>query len=279
MKISYKKLWVLLIQRDISKVTLRKEVGIAAGTMSKLNKGEEVALPILLRICDYLDCDIGDICEAVREENSPAIKEASDRDGTKRIQCGRGEAIIWFIEFRKVVELLSEGKDINQIKSLALNENLFAAPTTLRANQIYHTVTGRIKTLDKSFIPLFMRSDLATQKLFALVAAMAYDTLFFDFVYEVIREKMILGTTELSDSDVRVFFKDKQQQNEKVAGWTDATLVRLGRCYKTMLYEAGVIDKAKTARKILRPILDPELVRWLNQNDMGVYVKALAGVR
>ena len=67
MKISYKKLWVLLIQRDISKVTLRKEVGIAAGTMSKLNKGEEVALPILLRICDYLDCDIGDICEAVRE--------------------------------------------------------------------------------------------------------------------------------------------------------------------------------------------------------------------
>ena len=66
MKISYKKLWVLLIQRDISKVTLRKEVGIAAGTMSKLNKGEEVALPILLRICDYLDCDIGDICEAVR---------------------------------------------------------------------------------------------------------------------------------------------------------------------------------------------------------------------
>ena len=94
MKISYKKLWVLLIQRDISKVTLRKEVGIAAGTMSKLNKGEEVALPILLRICDYLDCDIGDICEAVREENSPAIKEVNNRDGTKRIQCGRSEVIL-----------------------------------------------------------------------------------------------------------------------------------------------------------------------------------------
>ena len=59
MKISYKKLWVLLIQRDISKVTLRKEVGIDAGTMSKLNQGEEVALPILLRICDYLYCALG----------------------------------------------------------------------------------------------------------------------------------------------------------------------------------------------------------------------------
>ena len=66
MEISYKKLWVLLIQRDITKVTLRKELGISTSTMSKLNKGEEVALSVLLRICDYLDCDIGDICEAVR---------------------------------------------------------------------------------------------------------------------------------------------------------------------------------------------------------------------
>ena len=66
MKISYKKLWVLLIQKDITKVELKREVGISAGTMSKLNKGEEVALSVLLRICNYLNCDIGDICEAVR---------------------------------------------------------------------------------------------------------------------------------------------------------------------------------------------------------------------
>ena len=69
MKISYKKLWVMLIQRDITKVQLRADVGISAGTMSKLNKGEEVALSVLLRICDYLNCDIGDICEAVQAGN------------------------------------------------------------------------------------------------------------------------------------------------------------------------------------------------------------------
>ena len=69
MKISYKKLWMLLIQRDITKVRLKRDLGLAAGTMSKLNKGEDVALSVLLRICDYLDCDIGDICEAVRPGN------------------------------------------------------------------------------------------------------------------------------------------------------------------------------------------------------------------
>lgn len=67
MKISYKKLWVLLIERDIPKSILCQEIGLSPSTVSKLTKGEEVALSVLLRICDYLDCGIGDICEAVRE--------------------------------------------------------------------------------------------------------------------------------------------------------------------------------------------------------------------
>ena len=69
MKKKNKKLWMLLIQKDITKVRLKRDLGLAAGTMSKLNKGEDVALSVLLRICDYLDCDIGDICQAVRAGN------------------------------------------------------------------------------------------------------------------------------------------------------------------------------------------------------------------
>ena len=66
MKISYKKLWVMLIESDIAKSTLREATQLSPGTMSKLIKGEEVALSVLLRICDFWDCDIGNICEAVR---------------------------------------------------------------------------------------------------------------------------------------------------------------------------------------------------------------------
>lgn len=66
MKISYKKLWILLIEKNISPATLRKDLNIATGTMTKLRKNEEVALSVLLRICGYLECDIGDICEAKR---------------------------------------------------------------------------------------------------------------------------------------------------------------------------------------------------------------------
>lgn len=68
MKISYKKLWLLLIEKDISQATFRKDLSIASGTMTKMRRNEEVALSILLRICEYLNCNIGDICDAVRIE-------------------------------------------------------------------------------------------------------------------------------------------------------------------------------------------------------------------
>ena len=70
MKLNYKKLWILLLERNITKAKMRRDVGIAPATMSKLNKGKEVALPVLLRICDYLNCDIGDICETIRSNES-----------------------------------------------------------------------------------------------------------------------------------------------------------------------------------------------------------------
>ena len=69
MKISYKKLWILLIEKDISPVALREDLKIATGTMTKLRKNEEVAVSVLLRICEYLNCDIGDICSAVKIED------------------------------------------------------------------------------------------------------------------------------------------------------------------------------------------------------------------
>ena len=185
----------------------------------------------------------------------------------------------WFMEFRKTVSLLDEGKDWDAIKQLAVDENIYGCPTTARAKQIFTTVSARIKCLDPSFYQIFLTSDVSSQKLFALAAAMLQDTLFFDFVYEVVREKMILGMNEFSQSDISIFFKDKAMQDAKVAEWTDATLVRLGRYYKTMLFEAGMTEKGKDFHKINKPILDPLMSRWLEDYDMMPIVKAFTGVR
>lgn len=197
----------------------------------------------------------------------------------KNYSAGAVKHAFWFMEFRKVVTLRNERKTWEEIKKASEEENLFGAPTPARAKQIWNTVSARTKALNDSFYPIFMNSDLAAQKLYALVAVMANDTLFAEFVYEIIREKMIIGINEYSPSDIRLFFKHKQEQSEKAAGWTDQTLERLGHSYRNFLYEAGVTDNGRGIRKILKPILDPEMESWLKEQHMDYYLKALKGER
>lgn len=197
----------------------------------------------------------------------------------KEYSAGMVKLSFWFSEFRILIGLLNSGKSLMEIKDLNIEENIFSAPTPARATQIFNTVSGRVKGLDPSFYKLFENSDLSTQKTIALIAAMQIDSLFFDFVYEVYREKLIMGSDELSDSDIRIFFNEKQLQSKKVANWTDYTIKRLGGCYKTMLTEAGLINRATGNRKILKPILNKALEECLITNGMGVMIHALTGVR
>lgn len=197
----------------------------------------------------------------------------------KEYSAGAVMLCFWFSEFRKVINLLNSGKTLTEIKALNIAENIFAAPTQSRAIRIFNTVASRVKGLDKSFYQLFENSDLSTQKLIALVAIMQTDSLFFDFVYEVYREKLIIGSNELLDSDIRIFFKDKQLQSEKVAKWTDFTLKNLGKSYKAMLMEAGLTDRSTGNRKILKPIMDKSLEDCLKSNGKELMIHALTGVR
>ena len=68
MKVSYKKLWKLLIDKNMSKADLRKAAEIAPNTMTKLRRDEEVSMSVLIKIASYLDCDISDICEFIKDE-------------------------------------------------------------------------------------------------------------------------------------------------------------------------------------------------------------------
>ena len=67
MKVSYNKLWKLLIDRKMSKADLRKAVEMSPNTMTKMRRDDEVSMSVLLKIATYLDCDISDICEFVKE--------------------------------------------------------------------------------------------------------------------------------------------------------------------------------------------------------------------
>lgn len=65
MAVSYKKLWKLLIDKDMKKEELRIAAGISTNTMAKLGKNENVSTEMLVKICSVLKCDIADIMEII----------------------------------------------------------------------------------------------------------------------------------------------------------------------------------------------------------------------
>ena len=68
-KASYKKLWKILIDKDMNKKMLGKAANVSTTSISKLSKGESVTMDVLIRICDVLDCDIADIVELTYAED------------------------------------------------------------------------------------------------------------------------------------------------------------------------------------------------------------------
>lgn len=189
----------------------------------------------------------------------------------------------WFLEFRTTVQYLCDGKTLDEIKQLNEEINIYNASSRARAKLIFNIVSARIRQLDSSFTTLFCNSDLRTQKVICLVSILKHESLFFDFFHEVIQEQMIIGTNELSDTDMRIFFKQKQVENDRVAGWSTETVTRLSSTYKDYLTHAGLLDgyngKKETTRKLYPPILDQSFADWLQAHELGYMVNLLSGVR
>ncbi len=163
-------------------------------------------------------------------------------------------------------------------KKKCVEENLFGAAKEYRALRMAGYVINLVKNIDDTMADLFCTSDLATQKLINLITILRTDRLFFGFVYDVYREKSILGVGILEEADVNVFLTKKEAQSELIAGWKDSTKRHLRSYYLNFMTDANlltVIDKKKT---IILPILDIALERYLIARNEEVLVKALVGV-
>ena len=76
MKVSYKKLWLLCVEREIGKAELRKRTGLSSATFTKLRKNQEVNLSVLLKIAEVMNCNAGDMMDFLPDE--AAIEPGED---------------------------------------------------------------------------------------------------------------------------------------------------------------------------------------------------------
>lgn len=184
----------------------------------------------------------------------------------------------WFIEFKKILKLRNEGESWDNIRDLCLNDNLLGISKEYRAKRIYGYLKSRVDVLDQGIINIFMNADLATQKIINIIAIAKKNRLFYEFLYEVYRERVLLGAIELTDSDINIFFKNKQDQDEDISKWADVTLRRLRSTYMNFLTDAGLLTVIEKQRRITPPILDVLLENYLKDNGENQILKAIGGI-
>ena len=180
----------------------------------------------------------------------------------------------WFIETKKVIGLIFDGMPKEDIKKKCIDDNYLGLPNHDRNLRAFSCITSRFECLSDKYIDLFVKSDLNTQKLINFIAIMKKDRLLFEFMYEVYREKIIIGVNNIERKDINVFFSRKDIESEKVAKISDVTKKRLGSNYFNFMEEANLINHKK---EIQFPILNVELENLLKETGDVSILKALTG--
>ena len=183
----------------------------------------------------------------------------------------------FFLETKKASNLVLQGFKDDQIKKSAVEDNIFQVKTEDRKKAIASITLKRLNVLDEYLLQRLVHGDVETGKLIVLYAIMKTDRLFFEFMNEVFREKLIIKDYIIADKDYNHFFDRKKEQSERVGSWAESTFYKLKQVYNRILFEAGLI-KINKERKIVKPFLEQSLIDHLKRKDEEIIIKILLGL-
>ena len=197
----------------------------------------------------------------------------------EKYNAGLMSQSFWFIEFKKIVLLYHDGNEYNEIKRQCIEENLLGAVNPSRERRMCGYLLTRLKSMDNSLIDIFVNADIATQKLINLITVMNTNRLFFEFVYEVYRNKLMIGENAIEVKDCNIFFSQKESQNNDLALWSESTKKKLCSLFLNLLIEADLVrwaDNKKQKRNINSVFISMPLENYLKNTNISMY-KAIAG--
>ncbi|GCF70080.1 TPA: DUF1819 family protein [Bacillus luti] len=177
-------------------------------------------------------------------------------------------------ELKQVLKLKKQGLSDAEIKKKVVEDNIFEYRTTSSLKRSLPSVIRRANVIDDNLHELLLESPLEVSKIINLYAIMKTDRLFFEFMKEVIQEKLEANNYLLEKKDLNVFFLSKTEQDEKVAKWTELTINKLKQVYIKLLLEAGLLRDKKSG-ELNRLLIDEELKRhFISIGDFS-YLQAM----
>lgn len=179
-----------------------------------------------------------------------------------------------FFELKQVVKLKQHGLSNQEIRQKVKEENLFQFNNQGRINRALPSVMKRAEVIDSTLASFMLEGSIEVGKILNLYAIMKTDLLFFEFMEEVIGEKLHNNNYLLEKKDVNLFFAAKSEQSDKVASWSDTNVEKLKRAYMQVLYESGIL-RARKGKELNRLIIDEQLRNHLTLIGDACYIRAM----
>ena len=187
-------------------------------------------------------------------------------------------AAFWYLETRTTAEYLVEGLTKEEIMELSLNENIYQVNSERRKKELVRMCYRRLDGFSDELLEYFINSDFNAGRLIVLISILTTDRLFFEFMYEVFRQHIILGNYKLTRSDYKVFMLNKSAQSEIISNWEEKTKKRVMSNFRQFLSESNLINTEGEDDIINVPFVDFRL-RDLFEGDENLvpYLKAVTG--
>lgn len=183
-------------------------------------------------------------------------------------------ASFMFYELKQVVRLKLNGANNQEIRKKVFSENLFQYQATESLKRSLPSVLRRVNVLDETLCQMTLEHSLEAGKLINLYAIMKTDRLFFEFMNEIIREKLESNHYLLERKDLNLYFVSKAEQDKGVTGWTEQTITKLKNVFQRILLESGILTDKKTG-ELSRIVMDNQLKQYLIHIGDIAYVKAM----
>lgn len=182
-----------------------------------------------------------------------------------------------FTETQNTARLLLGNSSVQEAKEKVLVNNLYQMNSNYRAERYFSVIVRRLEALPHSLLPILAKGDLAQAKLLLVVAIACTDLLFFEFLHQVFRPAVNIGSKRLESADVNAFFDQKIRESDLVAGWSESTVRHLKSSFVKVLKEAGLLDRTREPRTIIPGYLPDNITKQLIEAGLSPYLAGVLG--
>ena len=179
-----------------------------------------------------------------------------------------------FYEVRTTAKLLCENLTSEEVVEKIVAENLFQYPTEKSVRKIALACLRRLDVLgEASLVQAIATQPSEVAKQICLYAMMKQYRLIWDFMITVIGEKYRLSDTKFGKIDLNSYFLRLQEQDDRVAAWSDSTVTKLKQVITKILVENEYLDNVKSTK--LNPVwLQPVLENAIRENGDEIALPA-----